>query len=290
MAKNAFTPELLRIWYYTAPPVSAVKPVVIPARTTVIELVTAGVVHFRWQNTELTVGCGALFWHVAGEETICRTEPDSPYECLVLGFTAPAQGGRPVPRLSMVSDPQRTRELCGELLRAYQDAAIDRSALGSYAYARLQWEAHLGSGRPATVLPPAAVSAGLAFIDSGFSHPDAGVSDIARSAGVSVPHLHALFREHLGQTPHQLLTARRIREAKWLLARTNTAIKAIANDCGFTNIETFYRAFKKYTGTAPHHFRRSNGASLLSHLARGLSTEEAVPGGRRVRRPGQAGR
>ena len=51
MAKNAFTPGLLRIWYYTAPPVSAVKPVVIPARTTVIELVTAGVVHFRRQNT-----------------------------------------------------------------------------------------------------------------------------------------------------------------------------------------------------------------------------------------------
>ncbi len=268
MAGKPFSPELLRIWYYTAPAVSAVKPVVIPARTVVIELVIAGVVHFSLDDAELTLGCGALFWHVSGEETICRTEPDSPYECLVLGFTAPARASRPAPKLSIISDPQRTRELCGELLRAYQDAAVDRAVLGSYAYARMLWEAHLGSARTSTVMPPAAVSEGLAFIDSQFSRPDAGVADIARAAGISVPHLHALFRKHLGQTPHQLLTARRVREAKWLLARTNTAIKAISADCGFTNIETFYRAFRKIAGAAPHHFRRSNSASILSHLSR----------------------
>ncbi len=268
MAEKLFSPELLRIGYFKAPPVSAVKPVVIPARTVVVEVVTEGVIHFRSENTELMLGCGALFWHVFGEETICRTEPDSPYECLVLAFTAPARSPRAAPRLSIISDHQRTRELCSEILRAYHDEAINRKTLGAYAYSRLLWEAHLGSMQNSAALHPAAINASLAFVEAEFRRPEIGVLDIAKSAAISVPHIHTLFREHLGQTPHQFLTARRIREAKWLLTRTNAAIKAIATDCGFINIETFYRAFKKIVGTSPHHFRTSNSVPLLADLSR----------------------
>jgi len=253
--------------YFKAPAVSAVTPVLIPPRTVVIELVVEGVLYFRSDNTELTLGCGALFWHVFGEETICRTEPDAPYGCLALVFSAPAQFSREVPRLSIISDRQRARELSGELLRAYHDEAIDRAALGAYAYSRLLWEAHLGSTQKSAAMHPPAVTAGLAFVEAEFRRPEIGVQDLAKSAAISVPHLHTLFREHLGQTPHQFLNARRIREAKWLLTRTNTTIKAIATDCGFINIETFYRAFKKLVGTSPHHFRQSNSVPILADIS-----------------------
>jgi AraC-like DNA-binding protein len=253
--------------YFKAPAVSEVNPFHIPARTTVIELVTEGVIYFRSDHADLTLGCGALFWHIAGEETICRTDPSAPYECLALAFATPARGERPAPRLSIISDHQRVRELGSELLRAYHDDAIDRAALGAYAYSRLLWEAHLGTGRNSIALHPSAVSTGISFVEAEFRRAEVGVPDIAKAASLSVPHIHTLFREHLGQTPHHFLTTRRIREAKWLLTRTNDTIKAIATDCGFVNIETFYRAFKKIVGTSPHHFRISNSASAMSDIA-----------------------
>jgi len=258
--------SLLRMSYFKAPPVSAVTPHVLPPRTIIVELVTEGVIYFRTDSGDMKLGCGALFWHVFGEETIHRTEATDPYECLALAFVAEPHASRAAPRLSIITDHQRTRELCSELLSAYQDDKIDRAVLGKYAYARLLWEAHLGAVQHSSALHPTSLEAALAFVDAEFRRPEIGVPDLARSAKLSEPHIHTLFREHIGQTPHQFLTARRIREAKWLLTRTDSTIKAIATDCGFLNIETFYRAFKKFVGTTPFHFRQSNSVPILENL------------------------
>ena len=263
MSSRRFQPELLRMSHYQAPAVAEVRPFVIPARTAQVELVTGGVIHFRSGGRDMALGCGALFWHIAGEKTIHRTEADDPYVCLSIAFTASSNGKRPVPRLSVIQDHQRTRDLSAELLRAYHDDAVDRAILGSYAYARLVWEAHLGNIRRTVSERPVAIDAALEFLESAFRAPGIGVGDLAGAAGISAPHLFELFRKHLGQTPHQLLIARRIREAKWLLSGTGQTIKAIAQDCGFHSIETFYRAFKRTVGVTPHHFRSIHSLPVL---------------------------
>jgi AraC-like DNA-binding protein len=266
MTSRLPTSELLHMSYYRAPAVFSVSPHVIPKRTELVELVIAGVVYFRAGDQDWQVGCGALFWHVAGEETIHRTKPDAPYECLVLTFTARTRSARPAPRLSIIPDHQRTRELCQEFLRAYHDEAVDRAVLGDYARHRLLWEAYQGKLHPSLRMRPLSVDVALNCLEAEFRRPDLGVSDLARAAGISEPHLHALFREHLDQTPHHLLVSRRIREAKWLLSGTSASIKAIASNCGFPAIETFYRAFKRTVGTTPFLFRathsRRNPADL----------------------------
>lgn len=251
--------------YYKAPATARVRPFVIPHRTTLVELVTEGVVYFQSMNRELTLGCGALFWHVAGEETIHRTEPGSPYACLALTFTAPSPASRTVPRLSIIRDYQRTWDLCRELLRAYHDEGVDRALLGSYAHSRLRWEAHSETLRHSGSDHPAAVEAALSFLEAGFHNPDLGICDLAKSAKISEPHLFSLFNQHVGQTPHQFLIARRIREAKWMLSCTDSTIKAIAQECGFHSIETFYRAFKKVVGTPPNQFRKSHCVPILEN-------------------------
>lgn len=266
MAARSSSPSLLRMGYFKAPPVSAVTPYIIPQRTAIVELVTEGVIYFRSDSGDMKLGCGALFWHVFGEETIHRTEAANPYECLALAFAIEPRSARPAPRLSIITDHQRTRELCSELLSAYHDDKIDRTVLGKYAYSRLLWEAHLGTAQHSSALHPASLEAALAFVEAEFRRPEIGVPDLARSAKLSEPHIHTLFREHIGQTPHQFLTARRIREAKWQLTRTDSTIKAIATDCGFLNIETFYRAFKKIVGTTPFLFRQSNSVPILENL------------------------
>jgi AraC-like DNA-binding protein len=266
MTAASFQPELLRMAYFKAPPVSSVTPFVIPRRMEVVELVTEGVVYFRSGDRELKLGCGALFWHMPGEETIHRTESDAPYECLALAFAVSPRAKRPAPRLSVIPDHQRTREMCREFLLSYHDDAVDRGILGSYTRSRLLWESHLGTGQHPEPVRPPAVEAALALLEAKFSRHDFGVLDLARSAGISEPHVYALFQKHLGQTPHHFLTARRIREAKWLLSGSDRTIKAIAIDCGFPAIETFYRTFKRTVGTTPHQFRASHSRRILTDL------------------------
>ncbi len=210
----------------------------------------------------LKLGCGALFWHWAGEETIYRTEAGAPYECLALTFSVKRRSPRQTPRLSVIPDVQRVRELCRELLRAYHDDSIDRRILGNYARSRLLWEAHLGGVQHAAAFRPRAIEMALSFLEAEFTRPEIGVGDLAKAAGISEPHLHVLFRKYLEQTPHYALTARRIQEAKWLLSGTFQTIKLIAMDCGFLNIETFYRSFKKNIGLTPDRFRKLHRVPL----------------------------
>ncbi len=263
MALHPFRPELLRMGHFQAPAVSEVQPFVVPPRTVLVELVTGGTVYFRSGGRDMALGCGALFWHVAGDETIHRTQADDPYACLAISFTASPRGKRPAPRLTIIQDRQRARDLCRELLHAYHDDAVDRAVLGDYAHARLLWEAHIGKITRSSSDRPSAVDAALDFLESAFRVPGTGVADLAGAAGVSEPHIFELFRKHLGQTPHQMLVARRIREAKWLLSGTGATIKAIAQDCGFRSIETFYRAFNRTVGVTPHNFRGSHILPVL---------------------------
>lgn len=262
--KSENTRQLIRMGYYKAPAVEAVRPYLLPRDTEVIELVTDGVIYFPVEGREITVGCGALFWHVAGEETIHRTDPKNPYRCMAIALRAKSTGQRPAPRFSLIEDHQRARELCNELLAAYHNETIDREILSRYVHARMLWEVHLANRQPA-LLRPANVDAALRLIKREYGNAEIGVPHLAKAAELSEPHLHALFRKHLKQTPFQALTARRIREAKRLLSGSSLAIKAIAGDCGFANIETFYRAFKKMVGTTPQRFRRSHAGPVLAN-------------------------
>lgn len=263
MANPPFLPDQVRVGYYKAPPVDAVKPLVIPARTLVVELVTKGTVYYQVGTEDQTLGCGALFWHVFGEETICRTTPSDPYECLALAFSVPARFTRPMPRLTLIRDRQRAIDLSAELHQAYQDDRIDSRALSHYAYSCLLWEAYRGSLPIPGTLHPQAIEAALQYIEAHFRQPEVSVESIARHSSISVPHLHALFRQCLKQTPHQFLTARRLREAKWLLTGTDQTIKSIAAQSGYFNLETFYRAFAKAVGTTPHQFRQNGEARTV---------------------------
>ena len=74
----------LQVLYYRAPAEKKVIPFTIMPGFEVIELVTHGIVYFQAGKNDLTLGCGAMFWHRAGEETIHRTDPSSPYECLAV--------------------------------------------------------------------------------------------------------------------------------------------------------------------------------------------------------------
>jgi AraC-like DNA-binding protein len=71
---------------------------------------------------------------------------------------------------------------------------------------------------------------------------------------MSADHLRKLFLQHTGQTPLNFLTARRIEEAKHLLAMQGYSIKEVAYRVGFSDPYYFSRVFSKTAGTSPSEF------------------------------------
>jgi AraC family L-rhamnose operon regulatory protein RhaS len=64
-----------------------------------------------------------------------------------------------------------------------------------------------------------------------------------------------LFWEITGQTWADYLSRLRIEYACKLLAETNRSIVAIAFECGYEDLSSFYRAFKRQTGHSPGDWR-----------------------------------
>ena len=81
---------------------------------------------------------------------------------------------------------------------------------------------------------------------------------MARTAGMSVSRLHALFREELGASPHDWLLQCRLRCACAWLAGTALPIAAIALSAGFSEQSALTRAMRRNLDTTPAAYRRQH--------------------------------
>ncbi len=198
---------------------------------------------------------GSIFWHVGGEFTICRSLPNEPYVCLALRFR---MGNVPTLRPCRVSEWPASEDLDGfvsECLRDAHDERIDPVYFTEYLVHRLRWLVYLGKRqRLRSGLPEPLLLIQEMLLQPGQLHLT--VRDLAQRAKISEAHLYALFRKHLETSPHHYLLQRKLRMARIRLAGSSDSIKAIAQDCGFENLESFYRAFRRSSGLAPGEYRR----------------------------------
>lgn len=240
-----------------------------------IELVTGGGGWFNQDGRLVEVGCGAILWHLPGDTTIDRSRRGDPYECLVLSFPVKENRPRMVPRLSQWDSPAEVVAFSQEVLAGYHaeggdrrkkpwdlgpSVALradggDRRALCWYAYARLLWQASQYIRTAAVRDLPPALQAALRFAGRAWAE-DMPLERLAAAAGVSVPHLHTLFRHHLQTTPHQYLLRRRLQEARNLLVTGDRPIKEICDHCGFNDLVHFCRSFRNAFGLPPGAYRR----------------------------------
>jgi AraC-like DNA-binding protein len=63
-----------------------------------------------------------------------------------------------------------------------------------------------------------------------------------------------------GLSPSQLLEEALQRRACAELVRADTSIKQVADALGYTQLRSFHRAFKRWTGQTPAHYRASAAA------------------------------
>jgi AraC family transcriptional regulator len=87
------------------------------------------------------------------------------------------------------------------------------------------------------------------FIDSSFTS-DVQVSTAAQAACMSEYHFYRLFKQIIGITPHQYILQKRLELAQQLLQQQIT-VTDVSAECGFSDIFSFSKAFKKHFGFPP---------------------------------------
>lgn len=87
--------------------------------------------------------------------------------------------------------------------------------------------------------------------------------EIAQSLHMSVRTLHRNLQQE-GATFSELLNQLRQQQATNYLTNPNISISEVAFLLGFSEISSFYRAFKRWTGTTPAEFRAVNLSSVAS--------------------------
>lgn len=81
------------------------------------------------------------------------------------------------------------------------------------------------------------------------------VGVLAEEAALSEFHFMRCFRQLYGMSPHQYLIRRRILKAEELLQRS-FSVSEVAMRCGFPDVPSFSKAFRKHSGCAPSQFSR----------------------------------
>lgn len=100
------------------------------------------------------------------------------------------------------------------------------------------------------------VELAVAFIHASYACA-IGVRDMARAASMSEFHFHRVFRAIKGVPPHRYLNEVRMRRADELLRAGREPIMDVALRCGFADLATFSKAFKRAFGQAPSTVRGS---------------------------------
>lgn len=81
------------------------------------------------------------------------------------------------------------------------------------------------------------------------------VNDLAKEIHMSVGNLQRILSGTLGKTFTELLREARINRAKGLIQRTESRMKTVAELCGYSSYEHFFKQFKQVVGISPLEYK-----------------------------------
>lgn len=95
------------------------------------------------------------------------------------------------------------------------------------------------------------------FIRKNYHDPNLSNKDIAKHLKINETHLNRLFVKLYNTTPKQYILKIRMEDAKRLLLEGEYSISEISQQCGYSSIYSFSRAFKDYTVQTPSYYKKS---------------------------------
>jgi AraC-like DNA-binding protein len=81
------------------------------------------------------------------------------------------------------------------------------------------------------------------------------LNDLAKVAGLSVPHFCRAFKQSFGHPPYEFIIRRRIERAKEYLRGSDMTVTEIALSCGFSSSSHFSNTFRREAATSPLEYR-----------------------------------
>ncbi len=247
-------PQVTSVWYYKAPYGTSPSPRVIPEGQQEIEIITAGRGFYEYRSRVAEAVPGTILWHNPGEETIHINDFENPYECIVIVIEYSGKDG--VHGVCQWPDRISLQVFIDNVLTEYHSEARDAAKLSYYVFGQLYWQFKTaGNERPDQNKRHGEIHRVTGWIDSHFSQ-EVSIEKLAAIADLSVPHLHTVFRELIGQTPYQYLQGRRLLEARKLLATTRLSVKEVCVKSGYNDLGNFCRMFKKIHGVTAQEYRQ----------------------------------
>ncbi len=242
-----------------------IRSVMIPDGSELVEVLTAGELFFEKDGEIRRFSRGAIFWHIAGDWTICDTTRQSPYQCATFRFSV-NEKRRTVPRVFQWRNSGQSFEDFIRYSRSWFEHAPEDRLLCDYCLTQLAAQAMAPAEVSSSSLPglrriPAEskLMRLLDYIEKHISEP-LDVVSLAQVANISRNQLFREFKKYLECTPHSYLLERRIAKARSMLEKDTASIKEIAEECGFENIEVFYRSFRQITAMPPAAYRKKHAA------------------------------
>lgn len=101
------------------------------------------------------------------------------------------------------------------------------------------------------------------LINMNFSDTNLSLTYISDKLGLSESYIGKNFKKRTGMNYLQYLTQVRMEHAKKMISSGETNYTTLAADCGYENVTSFLRAFKKYTGTTVSAYIKKNKINYL---------------------------
>lgn len=103
----------------------------------------------------------------------------------------------------------------------------------------------------------------IEFINEKYSDCKIDNRILARRQNLSVSHFRSLFKKSYNVSPMNYVQTLRIEKAKHLLLYSNFSVGEISEKCGFSNLYSFSRAFKRCVGLSPRDFTKQGKTYLI---------------------------
>ncbi|TLS54286.1 helix-turn-helix domain-containing protein [Paenibacillus antri] len=94
------------------------------------------------------------------------------------------------------------------------------------------------------------------YIEENYGNPDLSLNYLSDKFDINPKYLSKLFKDEIGEKFLDLLISQRIEKAKQLMQETDKPIQEISEEVGYTNYNSFNRAFKNVVGVSPSDYRK----------------------------------
>lgn len=153
-----------------------------------------------------------------------------------------------------ILQPESCRLYMEEIIRRFEGGGYHDYEMTGYFYLLFSTIVKTDSGREA-VPEQGYLDRAIAYIRHNYSY-DIQVTDVARHVGIDRTYLFKIFKSHTGLSPKQYLIQYRVLVAKEMIENTPYNMTEIGLSCGFYDLPSFCKHFKKQEGQTPAAYRK----------------------------------